>query len=86
MTDAFLTDPARGCAPGKVEPDLFFSDNKADLADAKRVCRTCPVQQACDTYATGRNIIYGVWAGLNRHPHSNKQRAKKARRRQAVAA
>jgi WhiB family redox-sensing transcriptional regulator len=78
----FSTDPARGCAPGAihpdvgpVNPDLFFSDSLRDLNDAKRVCADCPVRRPCGAYADREGMTYGVWAGINRSPNGAHRRS-----------
>jgi len=42
---------------------LFFSDDDLDIARAKAICRTCPLQAACLENALDRNEAYGVWGG-----------------------
>jgi WhiB family redox-sensing transcriptional regulator len=85
VNDDFLTDSTRGCAPGKANADLFFSENQAELNEAKRVCMACPVRAACDEYATATGQAWGVWAGVNRSRNAAKVRRHKAMKR-AVAA
>lgn len=34
------------------------------IAEAKTVCRHCPVTRECLAYATTRNQRYGIWGGL----------------------
>lgn len=58
-------NPDRGCAPGKVDPDIFFpewGDRLAALA-ARRVCRLCPVRSECLRDALDRPWAVGVWGG-----------------------
>lgn len=47
--------------------DLFFfeDDNpsKEDAAPALRVCRSCPVREACLAYAVETQPEHGVWGG-----------------------
>lgn len=53
--------------------DLFFPPNhfekKADRLNrerqAKAICATCPVSQACLQYAIDIREQFGVWGGLN---------------------
>jgi WhiB family redox-sensing transcriptional regulator len=50
------------------DPDLFFPDGTAGPAlrqqdQAKRICRSCPVQQPCLTWALDQAIVSGVWGG-----------------------
>ncbi len=51
-------------------PDLFFpsgstEDGALQTAEAKRVCRRCPVRRPCLHYATEHRIEFGVWGGLS---------------------
>ena len=68
---AFMTDPARGCAPGKVAPGLFVSDDEVDRAAAKVVCQQrCPFRARCLNYALEHGDRFGVWGGVDMgNPH-----------------
>lgn len=55
------------------DPHLWFPADAARtasvleqrrVADAKAVCRDCPVQLECLDYALERTIWHGVWGGL----------------------
>ena len=49
--------------PGdRVDPDLFFSDNAADAATARRICSGCPARKAC--LAEHLREEYGIFGGL----------------------
>lgn len=41
----------------------FFSIEIDDVADAKRVCLSCPVRRRCLDAAVERGEQYGVWGG-----------------------
>src|SRR5688572_10906546 len=43
--------------------DLFFSEDLYDLADAKHICRSCDVREACFEGALARREPWGVWGG-----------------------
>lgn len=50
------------------DPDLFFPIGSAGLAlrqvdEAKRICRTCPVQARCLAWALDHGVTDGVWGG-----------------------
>lgn len=49
--------------PCRLDPDTFFSDNSRDRAAAVRLCRTCPLQQACAAHAIEEREPHGVWGG-----------------------
>jgi WhiB family redox-sensing transcriptional regulator len=46
-----------------VDVQLFFSDNIADINQAKRICATCPVAARCLQGALDRHEPCGVWGG-----------------------
>lgn len=53
-----------------VHPELFFpvgttGPARRQLADAKSVCRRCPVTVACLAWAMDTGQRYGVWGGLS---------------------
>ena len=45
-----------------LDNDLFFDPKHETLA--KRICKSCPVRRACQTYAVERREK-GVWGGTN---------------------
>jgi len=50
------------------DPDLFFPVSAAGPAlrqidEAKRICRACPVQAQCLTWALDHRVGFGVWGG-----------------------
>jgi len=56
---------------------VFFSEDLYDIARAKHVCRTCPVQVECLAGALERREPWGVWGGelfLNGHVVAQKRR------------
>jgi hypothetical protein len=63
-SDDFLTDPARGCAPGKTALHLFTSDEPGEQALAKKACRRCPFTRRCFNYALERNEKWHIWGGV----------------------
>lgn len=44
------------------DPDLWFSESKADIAFAKECCQTCPLIASC--HKAGRGEEYGIWGGV----------------------
>ena len=61
-----------------VDPDLFFPDRGASLADARRVCAGCPVRAECLEYALEAGEKFGVWGGTS-------EKERRAMRRQRLA-
>lgn len=50
----------------EVDPDLFFPARWEDVAQtrqAKAICKTCPIQTPCLTYALERPDTLGIWGG-----------------------
>jgi WhiB family transcriptional regulator, redox-sensing transcriptional regulator len=50
------------------DPELFFpvgttGPSASQIAQAKEVCRTCPVRTACLGWALQSGIDYGIWGG-----------------------
>ena len=43
--------------------DPFFSDAKDLQAEAIAICETCPVHDACLTFAVRTGQQYGIWGG-----------------------
>ena len=56
-------------APCRRDPDLWFSEDPADVEAAKAACLAeCPLRRviACMDYSFDNNIIWGVWGGVSR--------------------
>ena len=47
-----------------VDPDVFFPVSDADSEEAKAVCVSCSVRQACLEYSLAAREREGVWGGL----------------------
>ena len=47
--------------------DLFFPDkfDSTSAANARAVCKTCPVREECLTYSLDEGIRDGIWGGLS---------------------
>src|SRR6266699_6813665 len=45
------------------DPELWFSEQPADLEQAKTHCRGCPVRGFCLSGAVERREPFGVWGG-----------------------
>jgi WhiB family redox-sensing transcriptional regulator len=71
-----------------VDSDLFFPVGVTgpavdQIAAAKAVCATCPVQSECLEFAIATNQEYGVWGGTSEEERRVLRRAWRARPRQA---
>jgi hypothetical protein len=60
----FMTNPNRACAHAAVDAEMFFSARDIDQNLARRICRGCPVQLACLTWALQRGETHGVWGSV----------------------
>jgi WhiB family transcriptional regulator, redox-sensing transcriptional regulator len=50
------------------DPDLFFpvgttGPAQGDVDEAKRICRACPAQTQCLSWALDHGVTDGVWGG-----------------------
>ncbi|MFV8141921.1 WhiB family transcriptional regulator [Mycolicibacterium senegalense] len=46
------------------DPNEFFPKKGRSAANAKRICRRCPVRVGCLDAAIGSGQRYGVWGGF----------------------
>lgn len=59
-----------GAACRDHDPELFFHDDytgtaaQADTAEAKAICRRCPIRQQCLAWAIQHKEPWGVFGGL----------------------
>jgi WhiB family redox-sensing transcriptional regulator len=60
---------------GQTDPDIFFSDSPAVIAQAKDVCRRCLVRDECLAHALRTREEFGVWGGLDRDQRRRLRRA-----------
>jgi WhiB family redox-sensing transcriptional regulator len=79
---------AEGGTACRKDPDLFWSLNEADMAAAKKLCRTsgpnggpCPLLTGCRKFAISDNQNEGVWGGLTPDERRKVKRAERAERR-----
>jgi WhiB family transcriptional regulator, redox-sensing transcriptional regulator len=63
----------------EVDPDLFFPEKGGTTGPAKRICRSCEVQDECLTHALANDLRYGIWGGK-----SDQERQKLLKRRAAA--
>lgn len=45
------------------DPEIFFSKSATDREQAKALCRSCPIRDACAQYALDNRQLKGVWGG-----------------------
>jgi WhiB family transcriptional regulator, redox-sensing transcriptional regulator len=46
-----------------IDPEMFFPVTDEDAEEAKAICATCPVREACLEYALAHREREGVWGG-----------------------
>jgi len=66
------------------DTDLFFPELTGvgvtiRVRDAKAICATCPVQDACYCYALDNNIYYGIWGGYAMSQAARRQRKRRSK-------
>ena len=49
----------------QTSPDMFFPEEGASAAPAKKICAECTVREICLQYALDNDRRYGVWGGLS---------------------
>ncbi len=54
---------AQGSCSG-TDPNLWFSPGAIEHREAKKICRGCPVQLECLSYAMDAPVDHGVWGGM----------------------
>ncbi|MCI1983843.1 MAG: WhiB family transcriptional regulator [Bifidobacteriaceae bacterium] len=88
MSNAFDWRAEAGCRDK--DPELFFpvgntGTSLQQIDEAKAVCRTCKVIDACLKWALDTNQDSGVWGGLSEDERrALKRRAMRARRSSAM--
>ncbi len=65
-----------------VPTSVFFAETPDDERRAMALCRACPVQRACLTFAVERQQLHGVWGATTERERRSMIRE---RRRDAVA-
>jgi WhiB family transcriptional regulator, redox-sensing transcriptional regulator len=70
------------------DPDLFFPVGTTgpalvQIAQAKAVCRTCPVMEACLEWAVAKGVTDGVWGALATVERQSLKRRRDRQARQA---
>jgi len=66
----------------QTDPEAFFPEKGGSNTDAKRICRRCPVEDECLTYALKTNEPFGVWGGMSADERGPIQRSPHRRRRE----
>jgi WhiB family redox-sensing transcriptional regulator len=56
-------DAVGSLLPCRRQPELWFSDSPAEVEQAKRLCKQCPIRSLCLQGALQRQEPWGVWGG-----------------------
>ncbi|MBD3934846.1 WhiB family transcriptional regulator [Streptomyces chumphonensis] len=89
-TSAAAQDWRHRAACREEDPELFFPVGNTgpallQIEEAKRVCRSCPVQEQCLLCALETRQDYGVWGGASEDERrAMKRRAARQRVRKAT--
>lgn len=73
--DRPCVDPALGSS--RVRARIFFPETGSGVAQARQLCRRCPVKDDCLDYALEANEHYGVWGGASERER-RRMRARRA--------
>jgi WhiB family redox-sensing transcriptional regulator len=70
---------AGACA--QLDPDLFFPISSTgaaleQIAEAKAICGTCPVQRPCLEFALEHDLGYGIWGGTTPQDRQARRRGR----------
>lgn len=57
-----LPNMGKDAACKTADPDIFFGENLAEIAEAKSICAGCPALSRCRDYAV-TNEEFGIWGG-----------------------
>jgi WhiB family redox-sensing transcriptional regulator len=74
------------------DPALFYptktgrSSANSDVADAKAICRRCPVREECLEYALRHREKFGIWGGMSERERRSYQKDWNRRHDASVAA
>jgi WhiB family redox-sensing transcriptional regulator len=64
-------------------PETFFVEKGGSSAEAKAICRGCPVEEQCLEYAIEHNETHGIWGGRSQPELRKIRRARRAAQDQA---
>lgn len=62
-----------------VPREVFYPDNSAGVARARRICAHCAVRSPCLEYALRHHIADGIWGGTSERERLRLQRERRSR-------
>jgi len=63
----FLAHPAPNALCAESDPDLWASEDRPGIKEAKKICLRCPLVKDCAQWATDTREPHGVWGALTAH-------------------
>jgi WhiB family redox-sensing transcriptional regulator len=72
-----------------MDPRAFFATGhhaRAQVNAAKRICASCPVRPACETWAIETGERFGVWGGMSQQQLRQRRRRFTSRARTSTRA
>lgn len=61
-------------APCAGKPTSWFFPTANDYGAAKKLCKDCPLRDACLQYALDNNIFHGMWGGTTERQRTRMRR------------
>lgn len=68
----------RAACRGAPKPDLWFPARGESTREAKAICRSCPVRDACLDYALENCEKFGIWGGYSERERRRMRLARRA--------
>jgi len=71
------------CHDKEYDPEWWFPleiggtrqwSRTADAMKARAICASCPIIKSCRDYSLRYDVIFGIWAGLDRHERYDLQK------------
>ncbi len=61
----------------QTDPEIFFPEKGGSTREAKKVCNSCDVREACLDYALEHDEKFGIWGGLSERERRKLKKPKK---------
>ncbi len=61
----------------EVNPNIFFTDHRKDIEEAKKICARCSIREGCLSEGLRSVDIYGIWGGMTAKEIRRMKRKKK---------
>lgn len=67
-----------------IDPDLFYPERGESTAEAKAVCKECPVRTECGEYALEIGEKFGIWGGMSERERRRIRRERRLARKKTA--